>query len=83
MPHVKIYTTDYCPFCRAAKNLLNTKEIEYEEIRIENFAEKDALVVKTGHPTVPQIFIDDEFVGGFEELRILEESGELDEKLGI
>ena len=82
MAKIKIYTTDYCPYCKAAKNLLEDKGLSYEEILIQSLDEKETLIAKTGQPTVPQIFIDDEFIGGFDELKNLEERGELDRKLG-
>ncbi|PIQ85580.1 MAG: glutaredoxin 3 [Candidatus Omnitrophica bacterium CG11_big_fil_rev_8_21_14_0_20_45_26] len=84
MPKVTIYTKDYCPYCQAAKRLLEDKQVAFEEIN----ASKDpsaltAVIKKTNHQTVPQIFIGDDFVGGFQELQALDESGQLDKKLGI
>ncbi len=81
MPQVKVYTTDFCPFCVAAKRLLEGKGVSFEEIKISSMEEKQELYAKTGHQTVPQIFINEEMIGGFQELRALEESGELTTKL--
>jgi glutaredoxin 3 len=77
-----MYSTTICPYCIRAKMLLNGKRIPFEEINVGGDHEKRAWLVKvTGRRTVPQIFIDDEPIGGFEELRALDRSGELDKKL--
>lgn len=70
MVNVKIYSKSSCPFCNMAKDLLKSKGYEYEEIVVDN-DEKTLtdLINKTGHMTVPQIFFDDEFIGGFDELK--------------
>jgi glutaredoxin 3 len=77
---VKVYTTPYCPYCVRAKNLLKQKGIAYEEI---NLSGKDdelhALKERTGWRTVPQIFINDKLIGGFNELAAMDSSGKLDE----
>ncbi len=83
MPQVKIYTTDYCGFCNAAKRLLEANQIPFEQIHLQARSELDALIAKTGHSTLPQIFIDDELIGGFQELRELDQNGELKKKLGV
>jgi glutaredoxin 3 len=78
MPKVKIYTTEYCPFCTRAKNLLKTKNIPYEEVNLEG--KDDELVAlknRTGLRTVPQIFFDEKLIGGYAELKALDSSGEL------
>jgi glutaredoxin 3 len=77
---VQVYTTTYCPFCTRAKTLLNNKGVAFEEIDV---TEDDALRQKMvelsgGRRTVPEIFINDKIVGGYDELRILEMKGELD-----
>ncbi|MFH1063595.1 MAG: glutaredoxin domain-containing protein [Candidatus Woesearchaeota archaeon] len=69
MAKAKIYTKDYCPYCRKAERLLSDAGIEYEEIDITNDPEAYATLKKqTGHMTVPQVFIDDEFIGGCDDL---------------
>ena len=67
---VKVYTKDHCPFCNMAKTLLKSKNINYSEIDVsaKDF-DFDGLKEKTKHKTVPQIFIDEKFIGGFTELK--------------
>lgn len=83
MAKVKLYTVGYCPYCKKAKKILSDKGVEFEEIDIiENEMEmRNQLSQKTGITTVPQIFINDEFIGGSEKLVKLEQSGELDKLL--
>ncbi|MAF91485.1 MAG: glutaredoxin 3 [Bdellovibrionota bacterium] len=82
MANVKIYTKNYCPYCVHAKNLLQNKGVSFTEENLEdNPEEMMALIQKTGMRTVPQIFINDELIGGFTELSALEQAGELDKKL--
>lgn len=74
-----MYTASYCSFCRLAKNLLSRKGIPFEEIDVTSDTEvRERLVSDTGRRTVPQIFIDGKPIGGLEELRILDEQGELE-----
>lgn len=80
MKKVTIYCWTYCPYCIKAKKLLNKKGIAYEEIVIDNDAAAlKALQLKTGSGTVPQIFVDDVFVGGCDDLYRLHNSGKFDE----
>lgn len=82
MAKVRMYSTTICPYCIRAKMLLNAKGVPFEEINVGgDHAKRAWLVQVTGRRTVPQIFIDDEPIGGFDELRALERSGELDKKL--
>lgn len=82
MKPVAVYTTTYCSFCVAAKNLLKAKDIPYEEIDVTNDPTmRQELVQRTGRRTVPQIFIGDEPIGGFVELKALADKGELAGKL--
>jgi len=80
MKKVTIYTGPICNFCSAAKHLLSKKKIRYEEIDIGNDVEKrDEMLKKSNGPkTVPQIFIGEKHVGGYTELKALENKGELD-----
>ena len=80
MPVVEIYTKHYCPFCWRAMDLLASKEIEIEEIKIDGSGEKRALMIErsNGRTTVPQIFIRGKHVGGCSELVQLEQDGLLD-----
>ena len=82
MPPVRVYSTLICPYCIRAKLLLKEKGIPFEEIDVTGDHEaRQWLVGATGRRTVPQIFIGDEPIGGFDDLRALERSGELDRKL--
>jgi len=77
---IVIYTTNYCPYCTAAKNLLKGKSLSFQEINVEGDDEKrNWLRETTGQRTVPQIFIHGKSIGGFQELSELDKSG----KLGI
>ncbi len=77
-----MYTTTICPYCIRAKMLLKDKGVDFEEINISGDHEtRDWLVKATGRRTVPQIFINDEPIGGFDEMRALDRAGELDKKL--
>lgn len=76
-----IYTTRYCPYCHAAIELLRRKKIEFREIDVSEDDEFDALVKRTGWKTVPQIFIGNEMIGGYQELTKLDQAGKLDKML--
>jgi len=79
MPQVKIYSKDPCPYCVNAKRLLNEKNIKYQEIDLTNNpTELERLKKETGWRTVPMIFIGEELVGGYSDLRALEDAGKLD-----
>ncbi len=78
MPKVQIYTTDSCYYCRVAKALLDHHHIRYEEINISTRPEmRDELVERTGEWSVPQIFVDDRYIGQDDELRDWLNSGRL------
>ncbi len=82
MKIVKLYSWSYCPYCVHAKNLLKRKQVEFEDINLDGKDDElKNLIEKTGHRTVPQIFIGEEFIGGYSELSALDASGELDKKL--
>lgn len=80
MSKVKIYSTGRCPICDKTKTLLKKWGIDYEELRVDS--NRDALKVMlartNGARTVPQIFIEDRWIGGFTELTELHMEGELD-----
>jgi glutaredoxin 3 len=79
MAPVTIYTTDWCGYCRAAKRLFDSKGVAYQEIDLtDDDAGRDALIARTGRKTVPQIFVGDVHVGGFDDLRALDQRGGLD-----
>ena len=79
MATVVVYSTDYCPYCKLAKDLLTARGVTYTEIRVDLDAEKrDEMVKKSGRRTVPQIFINDQPIGGYDDLAALAKSGKLD-----
>ncbi len=83
MRKVTIYTTTYCGFCRRAKAILKQQNVPFEEIDVEDDDEKrEWLQEVTGQHTVPQIFFDDEPIGGCMDLEELVRSGQLGQKLG-
>ena len=78
MTRVKIYTTSSCPFCIRAKRLLGARGIPFEEIDVGNDdALREEIMQRSGRRTVPQIFIDERSIGGFEELAALDVAGKL------
>ena len=80
MQKVTMYTTGYCPYCTRAEMLLKQKGItEINKIRIdENPADRDAMMARTQRRTVPQIYIGETHVGGFDDLSALDRAGKLD-----
>ena len=80
MKNVTVYMGPMCAFCDAAKRLLTRKNISYKEINIalDEVKREEMLKKSNGKRTIPQIFIEDFHVGGYEELRALESKGELD-----
>lgn len=84
MPHILMYSTGTCPYCIRAEQLLNSKGItEIEKIRVDLTPERrEEMMNRTGRRTVPQIYIDDRHVGGFDDLAALDRVGELDALLG-
>ena len=80
MKPVKMYTTPICPYCARAKSLLNKKGVTYQEIDVfmDDKARQEMLAKSGGARTVPQIFVGDVHVGGFDELYALDKAGELD-----
>jgi glutaredoxin 3 len=82
MNTVRMYSTLVCPYCIRAKLLLRARGIKYEDIDVSGNPEMRAWLVEvTGRRTVPQIFIGDESIGGFDELSKLDRTGQLREKL--
>lgn len=81
---VSIYVNNLCPYCRRAVALLNKKNVPFREIDVTIDKTKYVEIKKkTGWNTVPQIFINGEFIGGCDDLYALENKGLLDSKLGI
>ena len=81
---VVVYSTGWCPYCERAKSLLGRKGVAFSDIRVdEDPAERDAMLKRSGgRRTVPQIFVGERHVGGFDELYALDKTGELDKLLG-
>lgn len=79
MPKIIMYATGSCPYCRMAENLLRSKGVEtIEKIRIDlNPDLRAEMMTKTGRRTVPQIYIGEKHVGGYDDLSLLDRSGEL------
>ena len=76
---VRIYTTDYCPYCTRAKGLLTKKKVAFTEVNVEEKPEvRSWLVSASGQRTVPQVFINGQSVGGFSDIAELDRKGRLD-----
>jgi glutaredoxin 3 len=85
MAKVEIYTSLYCPYCHAAKALLDRKGVRYTEHVVDGNAELRATMSKRadGRYTVPQVFIDDVGVGGSDDIHELDRRGKLNPLLGL
>ncbi len=82
MNEIIIYSTLICPYCNAAKHLLRSKGLEYQEIRVDlDRQQRQIMMEKSGRTSVPQIFINKKHVGGFDDLNALNRSGGLDQLL--
>lgn len=83
MARVEVYTQKICPYCVRAKALLSRKGVAYEEIDVTDDVELRARMVERagGRRTVPEIFIDGQIVGGYDDLKALDDRGELDHLL--
>jgi glutaredoxin 3 len=79
MRKVEIYTKGWCPYCHAAKALLDKKGVAYEEIDAQD-AQIQALMIQRAHGrrTVPQIFVGERHLGGYDDIAALERAGKLD-----
>ena len=85
MSKIEIYSTAVCPYCVSAKNLLKAKGLEWTEVRIDTDpAQRDAMLTRSGgRRSVPQIFINDRHVGGFDDLVAADRSGKLAQLLEL
>ena len=83
MPKIEIYTSDFCPFCARAKNLLNKKGATFTEFNVDmNPALRVEMIERAqGRTSVPQIFFDGKLIGGSDDLAALEVSGKLESLL--
>ena len=83
VPQVVMYSTAMCPYCVRAKTLLQSKNVDFEEIRIDHDRERmQEMMTRSNRRTVPQIFIDDYHVGGYDDMAELDAYGKLDPLLG-
>ncbi|MEP4148907.1 MAG: glutaredoxin 3 [Halioglobus sp.] len=79
---ITMYSTRFCPYCMRARFLLDSKNVEYADIGVDARPElRREMTEKSGRRTVPQIWIGDRHVGGYDDLARLEQQGKLDELL--
>ena len=85
MNNIIMYTSQFCPYCSNAENLLKSKGYDIsEKIYVDKDPEElSKMIEMTGKRTVPQIYINDKYIGGFDELRKLDNTGDLDKVLNI
>lgn len=78
MTEIILYSKAQCPYCDLAKVLLKQKNVTFEEIRIDlDEGKRDEMIQRSGRRTVPQIFINGQAIGGYDDLATLEKSGKL------
>lgn len=83
MPKIEMYTSANCAYCVAAKNLLKSKGLDYAEIRIDTDPlRREEMLARAQRRTVPQIFVNDRLVGGYDDLVAAERNGELARLIG-
>jgi glutaredoxin 3 len=85
VPHIRVFTSDACGYCVRAKRLLAHKGVDFEEIHFprHDMEARMRLVELTGRYTVPQIIIDGQPVGGYDDIKALDDAGRLDPLLGL
>lgn len=75
-PEIVMYTTAVCPYCVAAKNFLKSKGLAWREVRVDTDpAEREAMIARAKRTSVPQIFVGDTHVGGFDDMMALHRAG--------
>lgn len=83
-PNVLMYATGTCPYCINAERLLTEKGVKIDKIRVDLQPElRHEMMQKTGRRTVPQIYINHQHIGGYDDLRALDVAGKLDSLLNI
>jgi len=83
MNRIEIYTKSYCPFCHRAKALLDAKGIDYQEYELSSQPDlEQEMRVRSGRTSVPQVFINDQHIGGSDDLADAQANGTLDQLLG-
>lgn len=79
MPTVQMYATAICPYCQRARRLLQRKGVTFEEIRVDrDRPQMKVMMTRSGRTTVPQIFIGEQHIGGYDDMAALDSAGELD-----
>ena len=79
MKNVKIYFSEYCPYCKSVEALMKKKNISFEKIDVDlNLSLREEMVKITGRTSVPQVFVNDLHLGGCDDVYELENKGELD-----
>ncbi len=79
MASIVIYTKQTCPYCRMAKELFAAHHLAFEEIRVDlDDSKLNEMIQRSNRRTVPQIFINDQSIGGYDDLALLVKSGKLD-----
>ena len=82
MAPVTMYTTRFCPYCMRARQLLDSKNVPYTDMAVDNDpALRREMMERSGRRTVPQIWVGETHVGGFDDMYLLERQGRLDELL--
>jgi glutaredoxin 3 len=82
MAKIIIYTKEHCPYCQLAKTLLSSYKVTFEEIRVDlDESKREEMIQLSNKRTVPQIFINDQSIGGYDDLAGLAKSGKLSELL--
>lgn len=82
MANIIIYSSENCPYCVRAKQLLGQKGAKYTEIRVDlDDTKREEMMARSGRRTVPQIFINEQHIGGFDDLAALNSAGKLDPML--
>jgi len=84
MPNIIVYSTAYCPYCVRAKQLFERKGVEYQEFMVDSDPKlMQEMIERSQRRTVPQIFINDQSIGGYDELAHLDIQGKLDSLLEL
>lgn len=82
MPSVEMYSTAFCPYCVRARRLLKNKGVEFQEIRVDkDMDQMQAMIQRSQRTTVPQIFIGEQHIGGYDDMAALDRAGKLDPML--
>ena len=82
MNRIEIYTRSWCPYSIRARSLLQSKAVEFDEIDVTTDVEAE-MIFRAGHSSVPQVFIDGEHIGGYDDLAALDARGALDRLLAL